>query len=258
MGIWARPELWWRALIVVAAAGGLLTGDTRLAYYTTQSNLIVLGYFGAAVYWMVRRGSAEAAAPRLRGPVTLWILITGLVAHFLLTGGENPLPGLVGGDPATLLAEWSTFLVHYVVPVMVLADWLAFGPRRVSPWRDLPLWLIFPLGYAVVFLVRGALFPTVPVRYPYFFLDPSEGGYPGVALWILILGAGALALGALLLGFDRLRGRAGKGGHADGDGRGRGRRDEDGHAGEGRRGEDRRTDDEVPTAREQRSAATGA
>lgn len=204
MGVWAQPALWWRVLIVVAAAGGLLSGDGRIAYYTTQSNLIVLGYFGAALYWMVRRQSAAVAAPRLRGPVTLWILVTGLVAHFLLTGGENPLPGLVGGDAVSLLGEWSTFLVHYVVPVMVLVDWLAFGPRRVSPWRDLPLWLIYPLGYVVVFVVRGILLPAVPVRYPYFFLDPAEGGYQGIALWILILGVSVLTLGALLLAYDRL------------------------------------------------------
>ncbi|WP_306204520.1 Pr6Pr family membrane protein [Actinoplanes sp. RD1] len=203
MRIWGRPELWWRALIVAAGVTGLWAGDSRIVYYTTQSNLVVAGYFGAAVYWMIRRDSPAIAAPRLRGPVTAWILVTGLVAHFLLNDGANPLPGLVGGDPAEVLAERSTFLVHYVVPVMVLADWVMFGPRRVPAWRELPAWLLFPLGYALLSELRAALLPAATTRYPYFFLDPAGKGGTGVALWMLALGIGIYALGAALVGLDR-------------------------------------------------------
>ncbi|WP_305784028.1 Pr6Pr family membrane protein [Symbioplanes lichenis] len=203
MRIWRRPELWWRVLIVVAGVTGLWAGDSRIVYYTTQSNLVVAVYFGAAVYWMVRRNETVVAAPRLRGPVTAWILVTGLVAHFLLNDGANPFPGLVHGAPAEVLAERSTFLVHYVVPVMVLADWVMFGPRRVSAWRELPAWLLFPLGYGLLSELRAAVLPAATTRYPYFFLDPAGQGYGGVALWMLALGLGIYVLGAVLLGLDR-------------------------------------------------------
>ncbi|MEV0390400.1 Pr6Pr family membrane protein [Nonomuraea sp. NPDC050643] len=193
-----------RAGGVAAGVLGMLTGSHRVHFFTTQSNLIVLGYYAGVLYWMVRRRTVDPAAPRLRGAVTLWIMITCLVSHFVTNDGENPLPGLVHGDPETLLAHRSIFLLHYVVPLMALFDWVAFGPHRVVPWRDLPLWLLFPLGYGVTSVLRAVWFPTVPNRYPYFFLDPSEHGYGWVLLWQAVLGAGFLVLGAALLGLDRL------------------------------------------------------
>ena len=94
------PQLVLRVLIVAAGLTGLLLGEYRLAYYTSQSNIITLAYFGGVVYWMLRRGTTDPAAPRLRGAVTLWIVITGLISHFMLQDGENPLPGLATDDPA--------------------------------------------------------------------------------------------------------------------------------------------------------------
>lgn len=205
--VWLRPQLWLRVLIVGSGLVGLLADQYRMAYYTTQSNLITLGYFGGVLYWMVRRNTVEPAAPRLRGAVTLWILITGLISHFLLEGGANPLPGLWIDDPAQQAVNWSRFLVHYVVPTLVLIDWVAFGPRRVSPWRDLWLWILYPLGYGVASVLRAIAIPTISDRYPYFFLDPTSHGYGWVAGQFVQLGLEFAALGAILLLIDRLRGR---------------------------------------------------
>ncbi|MBM2621033.1 Pr6Pr family membrane protein [Actinoplanes sp. LDG1-06] len=205
--VWFTPQFWLRAVIVVAGASGLLLGDHRIVYYTSQSNLITLGYFGGVLYWMVRRGTTAPAAPRLRGAVTLWIVITGLISHFMLQNGENPLPGLVVDSAAEQVTNWSAFLVHYVVPVLVLADWVAFGPRRVSPWRDLWLWILFPLGYGVSSVARAVLFPAVSDRYPYFFLDPTEHGYGWVGGQFVRLAVIFGFLGAVLLGIDRLAAR---------------------------------------------------
>ncbi|MEU4218314.1 Pr6Pr family membrane protein [Actinoplanes sp. NPDC026623] len=205
--VWLRPQLWLRVLIVGSGLVGLLADQYRIAYYTSQSNLITLGYFGGVLYWMVRRNTVEPAAPRLRGAVTLWILITGLISHFLLQGGANPLPGLWIDDPAQQAVNWSRFLVHYVVPTLVLIDWIAFGPRRVSPWRDLWLWILYPLGYGVASVLRAIAIPTISDRYPYFFLDPTEHGYGWVAGQFVELGLIFAGLGAILLLIDRLRGR---------------------------------------------------
>ncbi len=209
MRVWLRPQFWLRVLIVGSGLVGLLVGDHRIVYYTCQSNLITLGYFGGVLYWMLRRGTVAPAAPRLRGAVTLWIVITGLISHFMLQHGVNPLPGLAAADPAERLTNWSMFLVHYVVPILVLTDWVAFGPRRVSPWRDLPLWILFPLGYGVTSVARAVAFPTAPARYPYFFLDPTTHGYGWVAGRFVYLAVIFTALAAALLGIDRLAARLG-------------------------------------------------
>ncbi len=42
---------------------------------SAQSNVITLGYFAGALYWMTKRGTTEPPAPRLRGGVTLWMRV---------------------------------------------------------------------------------------------------------------------------------------------------------------------------------------
>jgi hypothetical protein len=128
----------------------------------------------------------------------------------MLQNGENPLPGLATHDPAEQVVNWSRFLVHYVVPLLVLTDWLAFGPRRASPWRDLPLWILFPLGYGATSVARAVAFPAVSDRYPYFFLNPTTNGYGWVAGQFVRLGLTFAFLGALLLAYDRLAARLGR------------------------------------------------
>ncbi|BCY08335.1 Pr6Pr family membrane protein [Actinoplanes sp. L3-i22] len=188
----------WRVLIVLAGVAGLYAGDYGVVAYTTQSALIAVGYYLAVLYLMGHRRTTEAAAPRLRAAVLSWLLLSGLVLHFVLAGGANPLPGLTGPDP---IADWSSFLLHYVLPAMVLVDWLLFRPYGVTRWGDVLLWMLYPLGYAGIALGRGQLgFP-----YPYTFLNPERLGWPGVGMWIGGLAAGFGVLGTLLIGLDRLR-----------------------------------------------------
>ncbi|GLW70525.1 hypothetical protein Kpho02_28240 [Kitasatospora phosalacinea] len=202
MTVWARPATWWRSAIVLSAFLGIFLSNSSLVYFTIQSNVIVLGYFLAAIYWTARRDTADAPAPRLRGAAVLYITITGIVAHVLLNHGENPLPGLVSGPDR--LQHWSSFFLHYTTPLLVLVEWLLCSPRNASRWRDLPLWLSYPLGYAVLTETRAILFPDFPVRYPYFFLDPTEKGYAWVGLQMVELVAEFAVLGALVIGLDRL------------------------------------------------------
>ncbi|WP_354639316.1 Pr6Pr family membrane protein [Kitasatospora camelliae] len=202
MTVWTRPALWWRTAIVASGGLGLILSNSSLVYFTIESNVLTLGYFIGAVYWMVKRGTVDAPAPRLRGAVTLYLTITGLVAHILLEKGANPLPGLVSGPD--MLQHWSSFLLHYTTPIMVMIDWLVLKPRNASRWRDLPLWLAFPLGYAVVTETRAILFPDFPLKYPYFFLDPGTEGYGWVAGQIAQLTVEFVVLGVLVIGLDRL------------------------------------------------------
>ncbi|WP_441246786.1 Pr6Pr family membrane protein [Kitasatospora sp. McL0602] len=202
MSVWTRPAFWWRLAIALSAGLGLILGQGSLVYFTIESNVIVLGYFAGAVYWMAKRGTVDAPAPRLRGAATLYITITGIVAHVLLNHGANPLPGLTSGPEQ--LQNWSSFFLHYVTPVMVMIDWLCLKPRNASHWRDMPLWLTFPLGYAGLTLLRGALFPHFTNAYPYFFLDPTTNGYGWVAGQIAQLTVEFIVLAAAVVGLDRL------------------------------------------------------
>ncbi|MEV0899909.1 Pr6Pr family membrane protein [Actinoplanes sp. NPDC049802] len=207
----ASPQSVWRVLIIVVAVAGLYGDHHRIMEYTTQSALLVIGYHVAALYWMGHRSTTDAPAHRLRTAVLSWILLDAAMLQ-VLTGGYNPLPGLAhaeapdyfGSAATVLIANWSFFLLRYVLPLMVLADWLAFRPYGGTRWRDLPLWLLYPLGWAGVAVGRSALLPLAEHSAPYRFLD-LDRGLPAVASWILTLSLAYVAGSAMLIAVDHSR-----------------------------------------------------
>ncbi|MBW6438608.1 Pr6Pr family membrane protein [Actinoplanes hulinensis] len=208
----ASPQALWRVLIILVAVAGLYGDHHRVMEYTTQSAVLVIGYYAVALHLMARRTTTEAPAPRLRTAILSWILLDAAMLQ-ILTGGYNPLPGLahteapgdhLGTATTALIANWSFFLLHYVLPLMVLIDWLAFRPYGATRWRDLPIWMLYPLGYSTVTVARGALFPLAEYSAPYRYLD-LDRGFPAVGSWILTLSLAYLAGSAMLVAVDHSR-----------------------------------------------------
>jgi hypothetical protein len=85
---------------------------------------------------------------------------------------------------------WVDTVVHRIMPIAVIADWLIDSPGLRIPFRTSLVWLTYPLLYAAYTLIRGAIVGW----YPYPFLDPANGGYGSVAVYIV----GILAFGILL------------------------------------------------------------
>lgn len=211
----------WRILLVAAGVTGLVLGWgppgdmlAPLVFFTDQSNIAVAAYFAFTVAWTAavtarpgiaagpagRRLGAAREAVWLRGAVTLYIIITGLVYHFVLATDKDPLSLLAA--TAAQPASTGTFLLHYVVPVMALLDFLLAERRGGYRWRYAASWLCYPLAYLAFALVRGAFF-TVGA-YPYPFLNVTEHGYGTVtvnvaeyAVFFYLLGAAVVALGRL-------------------------------------------------------------
>jgi hypothetical protein len=202
--VFLTPALWWRGAIVLACIFGIMSQEWRLAFFTTLSVIVVLGYFSIVLYAMVRRRTTEPVAPRLRGGVTLWIVTTAIISHVIVEGGASPFPGMADPDPAVAVEYRSRFFMHYVIPAMVLFDWIVFGPHGIVKWRDALWWLLFPLAYGVISIARGQWFPDVSDRFPYPFFDPKVSGWGSVALGLLevILANAVIALG--VIGLDRL------------------------------------------------------
>ncbi|MFF5212646.1 Pr6Pr family membrane protein [Streptosporangium sp. NPDC000396] len=195
-----------RLMLILAAVVGLIYTWLALAsplnplvLFTVQSNLMLAGYCS----WRVvsrRRPSAG-----VKGAVTLYIVITGLVWHFLRMRGANPfehlsLSGLGLGN----------FLLHYVTPIMAVIDWLVFDRTAPRPkWAAALVWLTYPMAYLVFALIRGALLPSYAwKRYPYPFLDVDRFGYGGVSLMAVALAVCFLLLGYGLIALHRVVDRA--------------------------------------------------
>jgi hypothetical protein len=180
---------------IVLTALGPATVTGLLPYFTIQSNVAV-GVFAGYAAWRAARDRPEPPTV-LKGAVTLYITITGVVYHLVLANPASPF-AMVQPDRALGEALGNQFL-HTVVPVLAVADWALFDRRgRLRP-RYAAWWLAFPLAYLGFALVRG----LIVHRYPYPFIDAGQLGYAGVGLSSLFFAVAFWLLGLLFVGVDR-------------------------------------------------------
>ena len=119
--------------------------------------------------------------------VAVYIFVVGIVYNTLLRSLWHPQ------GSQRLVDE----LLHVVNPAYFLICWLIFV-RRVAgavEWRAIFSWLIYPLAYLLLILLRGALSDW----YPYPFVDVAALGYARVLVNSGLLMAAFLVLSALFL-----------------------------------------------------------
>ncbi|MFH9420012.1 Pr6Pr family membrane protein [Streptomyces sp. NPDC017529] len=199
-----------RLLIALAALTGIvldvaITPDlSRLfSYFTVQSNIAVAVCFAWSAHraWSAR----PPISPRITGAVLLYITITGLVYHFVLTNDSSGF-SMTGTPENETLRTVSTHLLHTVAPIGAALDWLLLTPARGYRWRFAGQWLAYPFLYLPFALIRGALItPGAEGRYPYPFLDVEIHGYAGIALNTLVFGSAFYALALILVTIDQFR-----------------------------------------------------
>ncbi|MEU4780365.1 Pr6Pr family membrane protein [Micromonospora sp. NPDC023633] len=193
------------AIVISVLAGIVLTaiGPTTvtglLPYFTIQSNVAV-GLFAGYAAWRAWQDRPEPPSA-LKGAVTLYITITGVVYHLVLANPASPFA--MPQPDRTLPEALGNQFLHTVVPLLAVADWALFDRRgRLRP-RYAAWWLAFPLGYLGFALLRG----LVVDRYPYPFIDAGELGYAGVAVSAVFFAAAFWLLGLLFVAVDRTLGR---------------------------------------------------
>jgi hypothetical protein len=197
-----RAAVVFRLAIVISVLAGIVltalgpaTVTGLLPYFTIQSNVAV-GLLAGHAAWRAWRDRPEPPSA-LKGAVTLYITITGVVYHLVLA---NPASPFAMPEPDRALGEaLGNQFLHTVVPLLAVADWALFDRRgRLRP-RYAAWWLAFPLGYLGFALVRG----LVVERYPYPFLDAGELGYDGVSVSAVFFAVAFWLLGLLFVGVDR-------------------------------------------------------
>ena len=162
---------------------GLFRPLRFFAFFTILSNVF------AAVLWLWLAARWKATRTRrddlLRGASVLYLVLTFIVVVILLGGAE-----LQVADPRV------DFIVHKLFPVLAVIDWIIDPPETDLRLRDVGLWLIFPLVWVALTLLRGAL----DNWYPYPFLDPDNGGYRSVAYHVIAILAGLLVIAGGTIG----------------------------------------------------------
>ncbi|MEV4743357.1 Pr6Pr family membrane protein [Streptomyces sp. NPDC049555] len=197
-----------RALIALTALTGVVldTIDSddlgRLfSYFTIQSNLLL----AIACAWSAHRAwtARPALSPRITGAALLYISITGLVFHFVLS---NDASGFAMTSQRTPLESVANQLLHTVTPLTAALDWLLLTTPGGFLIRHAWQWLAYPFLYLPFALIRGALLaPGTDGRYPYPFLDVDLHGYAGIAINAVVFGLAFYALALTLVLLDRMR-----------------------------------------------------
>ncbi len=199
----------WRVLVIILGVTGVFIGVNgwsgllaRLTYFTIQSNALVIICLAFCVGAMLRRTASPS--PFIKGAVTCYIAITGLVYNLILARVLTP-------EQLAMANPLMNMLLHRIVPAMAVIDWLLFDRHGRLNWGDAVVWLVYPVAYLLFALVRGAMIGagwlTAVPKYPYPFLDVDKLGYGGIAVNFVVYGGGFLVLGLAIVWVDRRLGR---------------------------------------------------
>lgn len=184
-----------RVLLFLAAFTGVYLEITKhggfgmLLYYTVLSNLLVAIFtlYLLKVMSCLGENWQSPTLLRLKGSVTMSIMITCVIYHFMLA----PI--------ATDFYRVENFLCHYIVPLWFFADTLFFDKQGQYKIWDPVLWTILPLVYMVFALFNGLVLKlNIPNSkdnpFPYFFLNVNKG-WDVVIRWCLIIFAAYMVAG---------------------------------------------------------------
>ncbi len=173
------------AAIITQLYDGILQGRNIanfFSFFTIESNVfaaILLLTLGLLGFKGIRQKNDF-----LRGAVTLYMTMTGIIYILLLSGSAN----------LQITLPWVNMTLHYLIPVAILVDWLVSPPAKAIPYKTALYWIMFPIAYVLYSFIRGGFTNW----YPYPFLNPIQNGWPYVIVMSLVIAAGVLLLTKLL------------------------------------------------------------
>lgn len=176
-----------------ASGEGGWTGAIRFfGYFTILTNILVAAIGSAP--WLPERPRRRLSRARVQAGAATYIAMVGIVYTLILRHTWDPQG----------LQRLADSVLHYLQPVLYVVCWLAFAEKTTLRWRDVPVWLLFPLIYLGITLVSGALSGW----YPYPFIHAGELGYGRVLVNIAALIGAFIVLGLVVLAVARLSRRA--------------------------------------------------
>lgn len=177
----------------------LMHAGNKIVYFTYQTNIalgVIMLWAGAAT---LLRGVQPPAW--LKGCLTLYIVVTGLVAWLVLPPSPPTTPVVCG--------LMTTTMAHVITPIMAVIDFVLFDAHRRFAWHYALTWLIYLPVYLGFVLVRAHFWPhSGPADggspYPYGFIDLPALGWTRFGINIGIYLGVFFALGLLLVIIDRI------------------------------------------------------
>jgi hypothetical protein len=163
-------------------------------FFTILCNILVAICFTVFAF---KPGSEKGnffSRPGVLSAVAVYIAVVGIVYQLILRPLWEP-QGL-----QMIVDE----LLHSVMPAYFILFWFLFVPKLTLRWQQILPWLIFPLCYLIIILLRGA----VAGYYPYPFVNVTKLGYGKVFLNCGIVLIAFLFFSVLLVGIGKLSKKA--------------------------------------------------
>jgi len=164
---------------------------TTLRTFTYQSNIfMVLGF----IIMLVLYNSKGRLRHYVSASVLVAISVTGLVYNFVLVPFTDSPMFYIG---------FVNFVTHALSTILALVNYFVFEKKGNYSKKHIGVAMIFPAVYWGVFVSIGGFIDW----FPYFFMNPTQIGWPMVLVWFAILLGAFAVLGVLLVSYDGKRAR---------------------------------------------------
>ncbi len=160
------------------------------SFFTILSNITVAFVF-TSLFVSLNTGICRFCARATTfSAITVYIIVVGTVYNLVLRYLWNP-------DGLQRIVDE---LLHTVIPVFCILFWLLFVPKQALQWKNSLAWLIFPLTYSIMLVIRGKFSGF----YPYPFINVTDLGYEKALTNGVILMSVFLFFSLLLIGIAKL------------------------------------------------------
>ncbi|MCU1527110.1 MAG: hypothetical protein JWP75_873 [Frondihabitans sp.] len=159
-------------------------------YFTIQSNLLIAVAFVIVAAFGVRGVPTPEWLLVSHAATVTYLATTGLVYNTLLRGSDVD---------NSFTVQWSNDILHVWIPLFAVLEWILLGDRDRLSWKRLWFFLIYPVVWLVVILIRGQSFV------PYPFLNVDKLGAGVVALYCLGIAVFIAGMSALVIWLSRYR-----------------------------------------------------
>jgi hypothetical protein len=138
------------------------------SFFTILTNILVVLYFSARISIFKKTHLTKLSKDGNLTALTAFILVVGLVYQFILRGTWQP----------TGLQRIIDELLHSVIPLFVFLYWLKFATKNDLIFKNIKIWLWYPIVYFLYLIIRGHFSNF----YPYPFVNVTEIGYSQVLI----------------------------------------------------------------------------
>lgn len=171
--IWFAVGLQFRLSLALNEGDVIATIKIFLSYFTVLTNILCAVCLTVILLFKKSAIGRFFSKPSTLTAITIYILVVGIIYNISLRG----LADLSG-----LHAVANEFL-HLINPLLFFGFWLLFVDKSTLNYKQAFIWLIYPLFYVVITVIRGEMIN----EYPYPFINVVKLGYPKAILNTVII-----------------------------------------------------------------------